>query len=704
MNLNDYDKGLFEELRQLRLRIAREGGVPAYVVFHNSTLQLMAYYIPLNRASLSRMPGVGPVKLEKWGDCFLAVIRNYAFLHGLGERTIPDRKSDIPRASDSEHLKQLKREIPWHRTSSAQDLPILLRKHFDHDEFWWPQKEIILSLLKGQDTLVVMSTGGGKSLCYQLPALMFDGLTLVISPLIALMKDQVDTLQSNGIAAAFLNSTQSSAEGRRVQELARQGFLDILYVSPERLLTPHFLLLLSKLRVSLVAVDEAHCISMWGHEFRPAYRKLGEIRDNLPSVPFVALTATATPQVQRDIVEQLRLNQPQKFITSFNRANLRYSIQAKTLDSSFALLDILQNHRSESTIIYCASRKETERLAGRLCDTGFIARPYHANLAKDVRHQTQELFIRNQVPIIVATIAFGMGIDKPDIRLIVHYDLPKSIEGYYQETGRAGRDGLSSECVLLYARKDRMKHTLHINQMKDQSERRIAQEKLGQVIDFCEHEGCRRRYVLHYLGEQWESGNCAGCDNCLQAQWWLEEAQLLSRRRTTLPWSQTTFGMEGDSATLLGIRDVLAGSGSLNWSEKVSVWEWEGVRVDSSSTAPRVTEIRLGGKGLTGAIPTRLAKLTDLRLLYLKDNELRGEIPVELGKLTNLKWLSLSDNRLTGSIPKELGSLSNWSGFSSKKTSLTAQSHQSWAISKAWNGFFCLTTNCTAQFLLCWAV
>ena len=508
-----------------------------------------------------------------------------------------------------------------------------------------------------------MPTGGGKSLCYQLPALMFDGLTLVISPLIALMQDQVDALQAKGIAAAFLNSSQSTAESRRIQELARQGYLEILYVAPERLVTPNFRSFLARLRVSLVAVDEAHCISMWGHEFRPAYRQLGELRDDLPGVPFIALTATATLQVRQDIVAQLHLNQPQHFITSFDRANLNYTVRSKSHDSFETLVDVLQNHRSESTIIYCTSRKGTERLAARLCDSGFGARPYHANLTKDVRHQTQKRFIRDEIPIIVATIAFGMGIDKPDIRLLVHYDLPKSLEGYYQETGRAGRDGLSSECVLFYARKDRLKHILHINQIKDGTERRNAQEKLGQVIEFCELQGCRRRYVLRYLGEQWDRETCGGCDNCMQTRWRREVAQLLLRQQTSLPKRQITRGMVGDCATLLGIRDSLAGNGSLNWSAQVPLPEWEGVSVDTSTHPPTVTDLELEGVGLTGVMPTALGRIFKLKTLDLMDNELRGHIPSELGNLTSLEKLYLSNNKLSGSIPSALGNLSKLDGL-----------------------------------------
>lgn len=391
----------------------------------------------------------------------------------------------------------------------------LLKQYFGYDEFLPLQEEIIASVLKGEDSLALMPTGGGKSLCYQLPALRLDGLTLVVSPLIALMKDQVDALKSNGIPAAFVNSTLPFSEILRVQEQALQGVLKILYVAPERLALPAFQNFLSRLKVSLVAVDEAHCISVWGHDFRPDYRRLGELRNTLPRVPFLALTATATERVRRDILDQLHLNEPRQFIASFNRANLNYSVLPKNRDSFEVLVELLQKRKGESSIIYCTSRKETEGLAASLRGGGFDAQPYHAGLENDVRRQTQENFIRDRVSIIVATIAFGMGIDKPNIRLLVHYDLPKSLEGYYQETGRAGRDGLPSDCVLLYNYGDAAKQEFFIEQVEDEAERRNARQKLGQVVDFCQLQSCRRKHILHYFGEAWDEENCGGCDFCL---------------------------------------------------------------------------------------------------------------------------------------------------------------------------------------------
>ena len=400
----------------------------------------------------------------------------------------------------------------------------LLKKHFGYDEFRPLQEEVIDSVLRQRDTLVIMPTGGGKSLCYQLPALWFEGLTLVVSPLIALMKDQVDTLRANGIAAEFVNSSLTYAEIGRVQERARQGDLKILYLAPERLALPDFREFLRTLDVSLVAVDEAHCISEWGHDFRPDYRTLGGLRRGMPSVPFIALTATATDRVRADILTQLGLKQPQQFVASFDRPNLRYEVRPK--ERAFdQLVELLKERRGESAIIYCFSRNDTEELSDRLQDVGFKSLPYHAGMEAETRRRNQERFIRDEVDIIAATIAFGMGIDKPDVRLIVHQELPKTLEAYYQQTGRAGRDGLPSDCVLFYSYGDKIKQDFFINRIEDGTEKRGAQEKLSQVIDFCTLRTCRRRYLLDYFGEDFSSspsspsgddaGSCGGCDVCL---------------------------------------------------------------------------------------------------------------------------------------------------------------------------------------------
>lgn len=391
----------------------------------------------------------------------------------------------------------------------------LLKTTFGYDEFRPLQKEIMDHVLAGQDALVLMSTGGGKSLCYQLPALMLGGMTIVISPLIALMKDQVDALKANGVSAEYLNSTLPVRDSERIQEKALHGRLKILYIAPERLATPNFANFLNQLAVSLIAVDEAHCISEWGHDFRPDYRNLSSLRRVFPNAPVIALTATATQAVRRDILVQLRLRSPRIFLSSFNRPNLNYTVTSKG-QSFEKLKSILNKQPGESAIIYCFSRKDTESLASDLNAEKFNARPYHAGLTPDLRKLTQERFLKDEIQIIVATIAFGMGIDKPNVRLVVHYDLPKSIEGYFQETGRAGRDGLPSECVLFYSYGDKMKHDYFINQIDNETEREIAQGKLATLLSYCEGSVCRRAFLLRYFGENYVIENCGACDVCVQ--------------------------------------------------------------------------------------------------------------------------------------------------------------------------------------------
>ena len=419
------------------------------------------------------------------------------------------------------------------KPEAAPLLP-LLKQYFGFTSFRPLQEEIIRDALAGKDVFALLPTGGGKSLCFQLPALARDGLTLVVSPLIALMKDQVDALQGSGVPATFLNSSLAAGESRSRLRGLHNGDYRLLYAAPERLMLSGFLDDLQRWNVKLIAVDEAHCISEWGHDFRPEYRQIADLRGLFPKVPFMALTATATGRVRADIITHLKLREPRCYVASFNRPNLSYRVVAKNKPYD-QLLDFLRARPKEGGIVYCQSRKTAERTAANLTEDGVKARPYHAGLTPKARSEHQELFLRDDVRVICATIAFGMGINKPNVRFVVHYDLPKNIEGYYQETGRAGRDGLPSECVLLFSPGDVVKQTTFIDEKPDPKEQQIAREQLQQMVHYAECAGCRRRELLAYFGEEFgappsgtaqtsvpehagpEGGapNCGACDNCL---------------------------------------------------------------------------------------------------------------------------------------------------------------------------------------------
>ena len=383
---------------------------------------------------------------------------------------------------------------------SKNEMSSVLEKNFGYTSFRPNQEEAIQTLLDGRDVFVLMPTGGGKSLCYQIPALMKDGTAVVISPLISLMKDQVDSLTANGISAAYLNSTLSESESADIKGRLLSGDLKILYVAPERLMMGSMLSLLKKIKISLFAIDEAHCVSEWGHDFRPEYRKLSELKDKFPNVCIAALTATATERVRKDIIHVLRLENPIVKISSFNRPNLSYQIVEKK-DVMEQLDAYIRKNRNKSGIIYCQSRDAVERLALRLTKSGFSALPYHAGLSDDKRSRNQDRFIRDDVDIIVATVAFGMGIDKPDVRFVIHYDLPKNLESYYQETGRGGRDGLECECILFFSRGDWHKIRFLIEKKPSKKERDLAFQQLAQIISYCESTDCRRNVLLRYFGE-----------------------------------------------------------------------------------------------------------------------------------------------------------------------------------------------------------
>ncbi len=389
----------------------------------------------------------------------------------------------------------------------------ILKTTFGYDTFRPLQREIIENVLARRDTLAIMPTGGGKSLCYQIPALLFDGLTVVVSPLIALMKDQVEQMRAAGVPALFLNSTLSPEAYAENMDYVRRGQVKLLYVAPETLLTPRILGLLSELKVDCLTIDEAHCISEWGHDFRPEYRQLADVRRRYPGAVCLALTATATPRVRTDITRSLGFKASNEFVASFNRENLFIEVAPKR-DGEIQLTRFLERFKDQSGIIYCFSRRQVDELSDYLERRGYSVRPYHAGLDDEARRRNQEAFIRDDVQIMVATIAFGMGINKPNVRFIVHFDLPKSIEGYYQEIGRAGRDGLPAHCLLLYSYGDVAKLKYFIDQ-KQGDERKAAVQQLDAIVRYAEDErNCRRKPLLAYFGEKFPAEKCDNCDNC----------------------------------------------------------------------------------------------------------------------------------------------------------------------------------------------
>ena len=422
------------------------------------------------------------------------------------------------------------------------DLEAALKHYYGYETFRPGQREIIEAALQNRDELIIMPTGGGKSLCFQLPALLKPGVMVVVSPLIALMQDQVEALQENGVAATYLNSSLAAAEARARQNDLLDGKVKLLYVAPERLLNPTFLTLLDEVAeqvgLSAFAIDEAHCLSEWGHDFRPEYRQLNQIRQRYPYVPCMALTATATERVRDDIMAQLQLREPYVHVASFNRTNLYYEVRPKDRNAYGGLLALVKKHKEGSAIVYCLSRKSVDETASRLQQDGINALPYHAGMSDRDRAQNQTRFIRDDVQVMVATVAFGMGINKPDVRLVVHYDLPRNIEGYYQESGRAGRDGDPAHCTLFFNPGDLKRIEWIIDQKVDpqtgeplEHEQRIARQQLRQVVDYAESTTCRRTIQLRYFGEQFD-GSCDQCDNCCHPQpiedWTIEAQKFLS--------------------------------------------------------------------------------------------------------------------------------------------------------------------------------
>jgi ATP-dependent DNA helicase RecQ len=430
-----------------------------------------------------------------------------------------------------------------------------LKSYFGFDAFRPLQAEIVADVLAGRDVFALLPTGGGKSLCYQLPAVVGDGLTVVVSPLIALMKDQVDSLLALGISATYLSASLDSRELRKRLAGLADGAYKLLYLAPERLAMPHVSDDLAAWHVTRFAIDEAHCISEWGHDFRPEYRRLAGLRERFPEAPFLALTATATERVRRDIVELLRMHEPRTYVAGFDRPNLHYRVVTKS-DAYRTLRDFVRKRSRESGIVYAGSRRQAESLALKLQADGIAAAPYHAGLTPDERTRNQERFLRDDVRAICATIAFGMGIDKPNVRYVVHYDLPKNIEGYYQETGRAGRDGLPADCLLLFSTGDLAKQRGFILEKEDERERTLASEQLRRLAEYAESTACRRRTLLAYFGETNLPETCEACDNCREPRAGYDGTSLAQKFLSCIVRIRQANGF---SAGLHHIADVLSG-------------------------------------------------------------------------------------------------------------------------------------------------
>jgi ATP-dependent DNA helicase RecQ len=527
------------------------------------------------------------------------------------------------------------------------DLPRTLKKDFGYDQFRPLQEEIIRDALAGRDVFALMPTGGGKSLCFQLPALLREGLTIVVSPLISLMKDQVDALQTSGIAATFLNSALERNEAvERLRRLNR-GEYRLLYVAPERLMLDGFLERALNWNITQIAIDEAHCISEWGHDFRPEYRELKKLRRHFPDVPIMALTATATERVRKDIVDQLHLHNARCYVASFNRPNLTYRVVPKSSPYE-QVLTLIRGRPNESGIVYCASRKTADSLATKLNGDGVKAKPYHAGLESTDRAEHQEQFLHDDARVITATIAFGMGINKPNVRFVIHHDLPKNIESYYQETGRAGRDGLPSECVLLFSASDVVKQTRFIEE-KSEKEQRIAREQLGQMVHYAETRECRRATLLRYFGEEFPVP-CNGCDNCLEPR---ETFDGTVHAQKFLSCVYRIYEKQGFGFGLNHVVDVLAGADTEAIRQRdhneLSTY---GVGKDMKRTAWLAIGRELLRLGLIAAAP---GKFATLQLTEAGRTALRERKPITLTKPFDVETTKRSKKHRAGEIKCDEG-------------------------------------------------
>ncbi len=507
---------------------------------------------------------------------------------------------------------------------SSLSLSTRLKQVFGYDGFRPLQREIMEASLAGQDALAVLPTGAGKSLCYQLPALVREGLTVVVSPLIALMKDQVDQLEASGVAATFINSSLDGDEARRRINGLDAGNYQLLYVAPERLMLPDFLARLQAWKIAALAVDEAHCISEWGHDFRPEYRRLREVRQAIPGIPVLALTATATERVRLDIVKQLELHEPALFLASFNRPNLNYQVVAKS-GAAAQVCNFANARPDESGIVYCQSRKTTEALAATLRNQGFSAVAYHAGLDPAERAQNQDAFLRDEAKIVCATVAFGMGINKPNVRYVIHADLPKNIEGYYQETGRAGRDGLPADCLLLFSRGDVTKYLKFLDDIPDEQARAVAHQQLDQMTHFAENEACRRVSLMGYFGESWTQENCGACDQCLQPR---EKWDATTDVQKLLSCILRIRQAGGFSVGLNHVSDVLTGG----LSEKIQRWKHDQLTTHGiGKDQPRPYWVDLGRQLLrSGLLAASTDKFSTVSVSQEGIDVLKKRLPVIL--------------------------------------------------------------------------
>ncbi len=509
--------------------------------------------------------------------------------------------------------------LSLHQTESEPSAQHILEQVFGYQSFRHGQQEVIEAALSGTDSLVIMPTGGGKSLCYQVPALIFPGITLVISPLISLMKDQVDQLKANGVSAECINSTMAREELLSVYNRMHSGQLDLVYVSPERVLTQEFIDRLATLKLAMIAVDEAHCISQWGHDFRPEYAALGRLKQQFPDVPFMALTATADDATRHDIIDRLQLQEPFVYLGSFDRPNIRYTLMEKHKPVS-QIIRYLGTQHNQCGIIYCGSRKKVEMLTEKLCNNGLRAAGYHAGMDTDERSYVQEAFQRDDIQIVVATVAFGMGINKPNVRFVIHFDIPRNIESYYQETGRAGRDGLPAEALMLYDPADINWLRRMLDEKEDGPQKRVETHKLMAMTAFAEAQTCRRQVLLNYFGEYREEP-CGNCDICLDPPKRFDATQEARKALSCVYRVNQSFGIGYVVEVLRGMQNIRIRE---NGHDKISTY---GIGRDHSHDYWVSIFRQLIHKGL---LLQNITRNSTLQLTEEARPLLRGDVTIEL--------------------------------------------------------------------------